>query len=814
MDRIIKLEAKLKEKYTEHAWALVKQKEKEMIPVEMKIKKYERGLDKCDKEIDHFSIKLKEYQEEFTATKGEFEAIGNKAKEVHKERDKFSAEISGAKQARQELEMKLREINRDMQTCRKEKSFYEKNIQELRERANVDLTDVWEEREGEIDQLTKRGRDEGERLARMEEELEQSQDAHSSLREKLEGFQSRFGNTEDKIADVTSHMKQLQKSQTNRLNVFGDYMQALTDRIKSHARSFSQLPKGPIGAYLSVKEKKWALAVEACIDGKIRSFLVNNMNDRVLLSSLMKEVCRDFTPTIVVTSFTGRPYDIDRFRAESRYPTVFDMVTCADVDVMNYLVDSTKIETVILVEGQREATQVMWRSSPTNCSLAYTLAGDTIKKKGSFSNRIKRVRYLEEDVLKSIDSYQQNLEELQREKSKLKQMVDACQSEIQHQGRSSNKLRLECKQLNSRKKELERKVDDLRAKTSEEQKQQVEIEPFENALQESIHKEEQSKLQAKETSQRLQAAKSSLEEVLSSRKEVDERYEGLKEQMEGVKKKLNEIKEQKDEAKEQMKYFEEKRVSVEDVIRSDTAECEKMRDEAEQLASEALKKCGDRVDTACTPQALQSEMKETKKAIVEQQKSQKMSREECTQKLTKRLEDYNKHKSTMKVMTRLFNKLSVALQIRLNKHKELQDMIIIRASNYFQTHLSKRNYSGRIRFDAKSETLTLDVTTNKLNKQGTQNTCTLSGGERSYITVCFIMSLWETMESPFRCLDEFDVFMDMVNRAISIEIMMKTASDFPDRQFVFFTPLDMTSYISNNENVKILQLSQPERGQS
>ena len=40
-----------------------------------------------------------------------------------------------------------------------------------------------------------------------------------------------------------------------------------------------------------------------------------------------------------------------------------------------------------------------------------------------------------------------------------------------------------------------------------------------------------------------------------------------------------------------------------------------------------------------------------------------------------------------------------------------------------------------------------------------KNTRSLSGGERSYTTVCFIMSLWEAMESPFRCMDEFDVFM-------------------------------------------------------
>ncbi|MED6268719.1 Structural maintenance of chromosomes protein 6 [Characodon lateralis] len=89
----------------------------------------------------------------------------------------------------------------------------------------------------------------------------------------------------------------------------------------------------------------------------------------------------------------------------------------------------------------------------------------------------------------------------------------------------------------------------------------------------------------------------------------------------------------------------------------------------------------------------------------------------------------------------------------------------------------------------------------------------LSGGERSFSTVCFVLSLWAITESPFRCLDEFDVYMDMVNRRISMDMMLKVAASQRYRQFIFLTPQNMSS-LPISKTIRILRLKDPDRGQN
>lgn len=62
------------------------------------------------------------------------------------------------------------------------------------------------------------------------------------------------------------------------------------------------------------------------------------------------------------------------------------------------------------------------------------------------------------------------------------------------------------------------------------------------------------------------------------------------------------------------------------------------------------------------------------------------------------------------------------------------------------------------------------------------------GGEKSFTTVSFILALGEITENPFRAMDEFDVFMDSVNRRISMQSLIKFAYQLNHVQFLFLTP--------------------------
>lgn len=99
---------------------------------------------------------------------------------------------------------------------------------------------------------------------------------------------------------------------------------------------------------------------------------------------------------------------------------------------------------------------------------------------------------------------------------------------------------------------------------------------------------------------------------------------------------------------------------------------------------------------------------------------------------------------------------------------------------------------------------------------------TLSGGEKSFSQIGFLVSLAESMSMPIRCLDEFDIYMDAETRTTALKELLKTALASRNHQHILITPqtigslhnLELDEGVNlQPEDYKIVALPNPGRSQ-
>lgn len=151
------------------------------------------------------------------------------------------------------------------------------------------------------------------------------------------------------------------------------------------------------------------------------------------------------------------------------------------------------------------------------------------------------------------------------------------------------------------------------------------------------------------------------------------------------------------------------------------------------------------------------------------------------------------------------------LKQRHESFLHMRRLISMRCKMTFDTLMQQRGFAGKMNFVHADRMLQLCV---QPGDDGviTSDMRALSGGERSFSTVCFVLSLWEEIQSPFRCLDEFDVYMDMANRRVAMEMMLEISMHDLMKQFIFLTPHDISS-LPRSDQIRVWKMADPERGQ-
>ena len=167
------------------------------------------------------------------------------------------------------------------------------------------------------------------------------------------------------------------------------------------------------------------------------------------------------------------------------------------------------------------------------------------------------------------------------------------------------------------------------------------------------------------------------------------------------------------------------------------------------------------------------------------------------------------------------------MKMLLHKKKQfdkMRDSVKKQLSLEFRLIMRAQGHDGSLTVDFEKNKLEMSV--HMLSHDGSTqivNSATLSGGERSFTQVALIMALQKFSGAPFCIYDEFDVFMDSVNRGNSIKILLNAAlgnavdknqknRTGETRQYIFITPNDVSPVIQQGRaNMIMIHRLRPPR---
>lgn len=304
--------------------------------------------------------------------------------------------------------------------------------------------------------------------------------------------------------------------------------------------------------------------------------------------------------------------------------------------------------------------------------------------------------------------------------------------------------------------------------------------------------------------------KGSYEKAEQEYNQHKERINTIAEEADSIKDDLSKTDQEVMKCKHHKKHYDEKRSTHLRNIQVLEGTLESKEQDLQTSVSKAKEISPERLEIRRTARSLDSEISRLKVKITTQQEQQG-DREEVVRQYREALESYNNMAQQMKNLNSFIKSLDSVMNHRVQVYSEFRRFLSARCKYYFDSMLAQRGYTGSMTFDHKNETLSVSVQPGQGNKADLSDMRSLSGGERSFSTVCFVLSLWAITETPFRCLDEFDVYMDMVNRRISMDMMLKVAASQRHRQFIFLTPQNMSS-LPVSQLIHILRLNDPDRG--
>lgn len=105
------------------------------------------------------------------------------------------------------------------------------------------------------------------------------------------------------VDEHRNNLNALQGESGNDLMLYGRDVPKVKQMIEKSKKQFKQEPRGPLGSYIKLKDKNWAVAIEGFIGpGTLGAFTVDNKHDCDLLRQIFNKVWTSGVQPQVITS--------------------------------------------------------------------------------------------------------------------------------------------------------------------------------------------------------------------------------------------------------------------------------------------------------------------------------------------------------------------------------------------------------------------------------------------------------------------------------------------------------------------------------
>lgn len=766
-------------------WAQVVEQERKItefddsiVQADQLIQESQENVVEKTQELGRNDARLTQAEQEVNAVKEEHTVQETDVEQAQQKYDLAKADL-------QRLQLEERDAYTQASNASKEVKLYEQKIKDEEQRLQDSHGDVHTEKRHALGAA-------GDDLEQIEKESEEAKqrisglntDADKATRE-LQTVGTLVTQKQGEITGVKKRLRDLEQGHGGLYDGYEQPMQNLLRMIEQDT-GFERKPVGPIGAHVQVSKPIWSPMLEKIIGENLSGFVVTNKRDQQRLSNMMKRLRITRSPILI-----GNPRPIDTSGAEpdSKFDTILRILKIDDPLIRNQLIINNRIEKTILVESQEEANEIMVRSSPPRnvaaCQHLFPQKGRgwTVRvvanANGIASNpmppppdhqppRLKSDSLQEASLHKEqLGQLQMELKGLQTEKQTKQQTLERCRKEVAEITKTVKRNEQRARQAQVNIEEIQAQLDAFIGVDSRLEGLRDDLEKSREAVQHYASQYGDLSLKKEAQNQLCESAHDDLKAEKAKRRDFDTRLSKAENKVRRYQDSRQIVVVQKNEAHDKHQLAINRKEHLENKRQELTETVAEFTQTANQVCERVHIGEGETYDS------IEKQLDSLDKALKDRERKRGMTDAEVRQRLEETKEALETLRANITRARDTNQLLKKSLEERLMKWRKFQRYISSSSRANFMYLLSEREYRGRLILDHENHTLEVQVEPDKTRKNAAaRNTKTLSGGEKSFSSICLLLAIWEAMGSPLRCLDEFDVFMDNVNRAISTNMLV------------------------------------------